>query len=845
VVLARLLSRSGMLAPGVASGAGSDRRVRNLNVLATLRDSLVRPSRLLRIFVSLVGTQLGGGVLGLVFWTLAARALTPEQVGVGAALVAAVTLLSVFGVLGISTLLLERFKVVAVTDRRALLSTGLGIAGMGGALVAGGWVALSAPLHLSGVLGDLSPSSALLLVGTTGIAATCSAFDHAVVGMGLSHLQLRRNLIASIVRIAVLSGAIALNVRSGQIILICWTVGLVGSLLGTPLQRHLPSRARETIRQRWRLVRNHWPAAIGHHGLTLALVSSGLMLPVFVASLMPASQTAYFNQANLLGANLTGLQFYLTYALFATAENVEGFRRKAPRTLIMGMVFALFFIVTGALFGPVLLLMFGTSYSQKSWPLLLIILATGPAMVIKDHFVVLRRLQGMRRQGALTMALWSAAELTGGVVGGLVGGMTMLCLGWLAMSTACALIALPVLIRAMHRQPTGDESHRGPLVKRWTPMFIRVTQQTTSRFNTCPVTVLPYDGGKHDDERGVRRAAGDAALGAAPAQCARAQPPTNYGKTSGSMRERTTANTNSGVSVIICAYTEERWMQLTEAIESVCNQSQPAAEIVVVIDYNPALLKRVGEKFPSIAVIANAEEKGLSGARNTGIAASHAPLVGFVDDDAVIERDWIKKLGQLILQDALVMGAGGRIIPKWEAASPKWMPEEFYWVVGCTHKGVPEQTADVRNLIGANMLIRREVFERVGGFRNGIGRVDAIPLGCEETELCIRTRQAIPGARFVYDPNTVIYHSVSSNRTQWSYYRDRCYAEGISKATISKLVGQKDGLSTERTHAMITLPKGVMTGLEDTLFKGDWHGVRRAGAIVAGLMITTAGYIRG
>ena len=63
------------------------------------------------------------------------------------------------------------------------------------------------------------------------------------------------------------------------------------------------------------------------------------------------------------------------------------------------------------------------------------------------------------------MGLWTAAELTGAVAGGLAGGMTMLCLGWLAMSTACALIALPVLIRALRKQPTGDESHQGPLVK--------------------------------------------------------------------------------------------------------------------------------------------------------------------------------------------------------------------------------------------------------------------------------------------------------------------------------------------------------------------------------------------
>ena len=495
-MLARLLSRSDLSAPGVASAAGSDQPVRNLNVLATLRNSVVRPGRLLGVFASLVGSQLGGGVLGLVFWTLVARALTPEQVGVGAALVAAMTLLSTFGVLGIGTLLLERFKVASVTDRRALLSTGFGIAGMGGALVAAGWLGLSALAHLSGVLGDLSPSSALLLVGTTGIAATCSAFDQAVIGMGVSRLQLRRNLIASIVRIAVLSGEIALDVRSGQAVLIAWTVGLLGSLLAAPLRRHLPPRARVTVRQRWQLVRNHWPVAIGHHGLTLAVASSSLMVPVVVASLMPATQTAYFNQANLLGGTLTALPYLLTLALFATAENAEGFRRKAPRTLIMGMVLALSIILAGALFGRVLLLMFGTSYSQKSWLLLLIILASGPGMVIKDHFVVLRRLQGRRRQGALTTALWSAAELTGAVVGGLVGGITMLCLGWLAMSTACALIALPVVIRAMRRQPTGDESHPGQPVKRWTSAFVKINQPTTSRSNTYPTITLRCDAGK-------------------------------------------------------------------------------------------------------------------------------------------------------------------------------------------------------------------------------------------------------------------------------------------------------------------------------------------------------------
>lgn len=310
------------------------------------------------------------------------------------------------------------------------------------------------------------------------------------------------------------------------------------------------------------------------------------------------------------------------------------------------------------------------------------------------------------------------------------------------------------------------------------------------------------------------------------------------------MDTQNSSKIGSGAAVIICAYTEERWDQLVAAVQSVQAQTLPAEQVVIVIDHNPALLSRAQERFPDCTVIENSEPKGLSGARNSGIAVSTTPLIGFVDDDATLEPDWLQNLTAIIQSDPMIMGAGGRIIPMWESAQPLWMPEEFFWVVGCTHKGVPETRSDVRNLIGANMLIRRDVFERVGGFRTGIGRVDAIPLGCEETELCIRVRQAIPSARFIYDPTTKVYHSVPHKRIGWSYYRSRCYAEGLSKAQIAKWVGQKDGLSSERTHALKTLPMGVINGIRDALVRGDGDGLKRAGAIVAGLMITTAGYMR-
>ena len=140
------------------------------------------------------------------------------------------------------------------------------------------------------------------------------------------------------------------------------------------------------------------------------------------------------------------------------------------------------------------------------------------------------------------------------------------------------------------------------------------------------------------------------------------------------------------------------------------------------------------------------------------------------------------------------------------------------------------------------MCLRREIFESIAGFHEGIGRVGTIPLGCEETELCIRTQQHWPNSKIIYEPNAIASHFVPEKRTGWRYFRDRCYAEGVSKALVSNLVGANDALATERSHTMRTLPRGVLRGVGDAFFQGDWTGLLRAVAIVGGLASAAAGY---
>jgi glucosyl-dolichyl phosphate glucuronosyltransferase len=300
----------------------------------------------------------------------------------------------------------------------------------------------------------------------------------------------------------------------------------------------------------------------------------------------------------------------------------------------------------------------------------------------------------------------------------------------------------------------------------------------------------------------------------------------------------------SNISVVICAHTEERWEQLVCAVESLERQSVAPREILIVVDHNLALAQRAYRRLPSVRVIENEQQRGISGARNSGIAAARGAIIAFLDDDAIAAPDWIERLLEGYA-DPSVMGVGGAIEPHWQCGRPRWFPPEFDWVVGCTYLGMPDRAAPVRNLIGCNMSFRSEVFGQIGGFRDQIGRVGARPAGCDETELCIRLGQRLPSAQLLYSPCVCVQHHVPAARARWGYFCSRCLLEGRSKAQVAQLVGASAGSATERTYTLRTLPRGVARGLADALLRRDPSGLARATAIVLGLAITLAGYLQG
>ena len=297
------------------------------------------------------------------------------------------------------------------------------------------------------------------------------------------------------------------------------------------------------------------------------------------------------------------------------------------------------------------------------------------------------------------------------------------------------------------------------------------------------------------------------------------------------------------VTVVVCAYTGDRWVTLQGAIDATQHQLNHEDELLVVVDHNDALLARCRAYLNNFKVFTNCHNPGLSGARNTALDEARGSIVVFLDDDAIPLEGWLDALRAPYVDDR-VYGVGGLATPRWFAGQPKWFPEEFLWVVGCSHPGLPVDSHPVRNLVGANMSFRKSAFDRVGGFAEQLGRTGTRLLGCEETEFSIRLTQANPTAIILHEPASKVVHHVTQQRASLGYFVRRCWAEGISKAEVARRVGRSRALSTERQYVSQVLPRGIRTGFHDGI-TGDPWGAARSLMIILGLATTAAGYCIG
>ena len=162
------------------------------------------------------------------------------------------------------------------------------------------------------------------------------------------------------------------------------------------------------------------------------------------------------------------------------------------------------------------------------------------------------------------------------------------------------------------------------------------------------------------------------------------------------------------ISVVICAYNAERTMQA--CLESLRTLRYPNFEVIVVNDGSTDRTLEIAQQFPEFRIISQ-ENKGLSAARNVGIAASTAEIVAFTDSDCVVDPDWLTYLSYTFVNGGFVAVGGPNLPPPEESRTAACVASS---PGGPTHVLLNDQVAE--HIPGCNMAFRKDVLEKIGGF---------------------------------------------------------------------------------------------------------------------------------
>ncbi|MDA1082521.1 MAG: glycosyltransferase [Gemmatimonadetes bacterium] len=177
---------------------------------------------------------------------------------------------------------------------------------------------------------------------------------------------------------------------------------------------------------------------------------------------------------------------------------------------------------------------------------------------------------------------------------------------------------------------------------------------------------------------------------------------------------------------------------------------------------------------------------GLSQSRNTGWSEADTEFVGYIDDDAVADKDWLKNaLQSFTSTDPAPDWVGGPIDLDCEQPLPGWIDAELQVPLGHVDYGTePREITGAERLGGGNSFFRRDVLEGVGGFNPGLGRRGTSLLSAEETELQHRLRAR--GARLYYHPGVRVSHHVPLDRLQPRWFYRRYWWGGYSDAVMAR-----------------------------------------------------------
>ncbi len=253
------------------------------------------------------------------------------------------------------------------------------------------------------------------------------------------------------------------------------------------------------------------------------------------------------------------------------------------------------------------------------------------------------------------------------------------------------------------------------------------------------------------------------------------------------------------LSVILCTYNRERYIY--NVLQSIAAGGFGDYEIVLVnnnsTDGTESECQRFAKDHPEVAMRYCVEkQQGLSYARNRGIMESQGEVLVYVDDDAVVNREYLQTYADFFNRNKEAVAAGGPITPRYDGCEePSWMSHYTRQLVtGELNLGTREREFPKGAFPGGgNAAYRKSVFDEVGLFNVELGRKGNSLIGAEEKDLF--DKMTSRGMKFYYLPNAILYHLIPPKKLTQDYFDRLTYGIGVSERYRTQQIGRKKYLN--------------------------------------------------
>ena len=229
------------------------------------------------------------------------------------------------------------------------------------------------------------------------------------------------------------------------------------------------------------------------------------------------------------------------------------------------------------------------------------------------------------------------------------------------------------------------------------------------------------------------------------------------------------------ISIIICTYNREKYIR--PLLESIAKNDYPTTDYEIVLvdnnctDNTHGVCEQFAAAHKEVAFCYVIEpEQGLSAARNKGIKEAKGDIIIYVDDDALVDSDYIRQYAEHFATYPETMAAGGPIEPLYETKEPSWMsPYTKALLTAWMNYGTQvREYPNGRYPGGGNAAYRKEVFERVGFFNTELGRKGNLLLASEEKDIFDKMKAL--GMKVLYLPTPVLHHCIPQTKLEEDYF---------------------------------------------------------------------------